>query len=358
VRPYCVVVTRRLSVALAALALLAGCSAPAAPVSAPATSSGPQTTTSQAGPPTITLDFAGDVHFAERTLKLLDNPTTAFGPVATILKQADVAMVNLETSVTTRGTAEPKQFHFRAPATAYGAVAAAGVDLVTIANNHAMDYGRVGLDDTINSAKAASMPFVGAGQNATEAYAPWITTVKGVKIAFIGLSQVSELASTWSATETRSGIAMAYDVNRSVAAVKAAKAQADVVVVYLHWGQEYNNCPTSQQKSIASALSAAGATLLVGTHAHVLLGDGWMGKTFVSYGLSNFVWWYNDAGSNDTGVLRVTLTGSTITKTEFLPAYIDRVTGQPIPSTGAEASRISAEQAALRPCTGLTSAPS
>ena len=349
--------TRRLSVALAALALLAGCSAPTGPVWTPGTTSAPNIA-SQPGPPTITLDFAGDVHFTERTLKLLDNPTTAFGPVATILKQADVAMVNLETSVTNRGTAEPKEFHFRAPASAYGAVAAAGVDLVTIANNHAMDYGRVGLDDTMNSAKAANMPFVGAGQNATEAYAPWITTVKGVKIAFIGLSQVSELASTWSATDSRSGIAMAFDVNRSVAAVKAARSQADFVVVYLHWGQEYNNCPTAQQKSIASALSAAGANLLVGTHAHVLLGDGWMGKTFVSYGLSNFVWWYNDAASNDTGVLRVTLTGSTITKTEFLPAYIDRVTGQPVPSTGSEASRISAEQAALRPCTGLSSAPS
>jgi poly-gamma-glutamate synthesis protein (capsule biosynthesis protein) len=353
-------VTRRLFAVFAALALLVGCSSPA-PVSNPptgaTTGSGP-VITSQPGPPTITLDFAGDVHFTERTLKLLDNPATAFGPVATILKQADVAMVNLETSVTTRGTAEPKEFHFRAPASAYGAVSAAGVDLVTIANNHAMDYGRVGLDDTMNSAKAAGMPFVGAGQNVAEAYAPWITTVKGVKIAFIGLSQVSELASTWSATDSRSGIAMAFDTARSVAAVKAARAQADVVVVYLHWGQEYSNCPTAQMQSIASALSAAGATMLVGTHAHVLLGDGWMGKTFVSYGLSNFVWWYNDAGSNDTGVLRVTLTGSTISKTEFLPAYIDRVTGQPIPSTGAEAARISAEQSALRPCTGLAGSPS
>jgi poly-gamma-glutamate synthesis protein (capsule biosynthesis protein) len=351
-------VTRRLVVALAALALLAGCSTPAAPVWNPPSASPSPQITSPPAPPTITLDFAGDVHFTERTAKLLSDPWTAFGPVSSVLSAADLAMVNLETAVTSRGTAEPKEFHFRAPPTAFDAVRAAGVDVVSLANNHTLDYGRVGLDDTINAARAANMPFVGVGKNANDAYAPWITTIKGVRIAIIGLSQITELASTWSATDTRSGIAMAFDQARSVAAVKAARAQADFVIVFMHWGQEYNNCPIAAQKSIATALSAAGANLIVGTHAHILLGDGWMGKTFVSYGLSNFVWWYNDSASNDTGVLRVTLTGSTISKTEFLPAYIDRVTGQPIPSTGAEATRIGSAQAALRSCTGLASTPS
>ncbi len=103
---------------------------------------------SPAPPPDITLEFAGDVHFAGRTLKLLDEPDTAFGPIADTLSGADVTVANLETSVTERGTPEPKQFHFRAPASAYQAVKAAGIDVVSLANNHAMDYGRDGLDDT------------------------------------------------------------------------------------------------------------------------------------------------------------------------------------------------------------------
>ena len=233
--------------------------------------------------------------------------------------------------------------------------------MVAIANNHALDYGRVGLQDTIDAAAAAKVPTVGGGTNAAAAYAPWITTVKGIKIAFLGISQIQELASSWVAKDSRPGIAMANDAAstvRAVAAVKAAKAQADVVVVYMHWGQEYNECPIALQKSVAKQLSDAGAAIIVGTHAHVLVGDGWLGKTFVSYGLSNFLWWYNDAGSNDTGVLQVTLSGTTITKTEFLPAYIDRTTGQPVPSTGEEAARISAKQAKLRGCTGLAGAPS
>ncbi len=341
--------------------VVGACSDPAA--SPGGSSAAPQvsaTSSSSAAPEgsaEITLAFAGDVHFAERTLRLLSEPDTAFGPVAQIFSAADVAMVNLESAVTTRGTPEPKTFHFRAPPTAYRAIAAAGIDVVTVANNHALDYGRVGLTDTLASAAAVGMPVVGAGKNASEAYRAWTTTIKGVTIAFLGFSQVAELSTRWSAQDDRSGIAMAFDTARATAAVKAAKAAADVVVVYVHWGQEYNKCPTSQMKTFASRMAAAGATMIVGTHAHVLLGDGWLGQTFVQYGLSNFLWWYNDAGSNDTGVLRVTLRGPSISKTEFVPAYINRTTGQPVPSSGAEADRIAEKYRGLRACTGLADAP-
>ncbi len=304
-------------------------------------------------PPEITLAFGGDVHFTGRTLTLLDDPATAFGPVSTVLSAADVAMVNLESAVSTRGTPEPKTFHFRAPASAYAAVQAAGIDVVTLANNHALDYGRTALEDTIASAEAAKMPIVGVGRDAEHAYQAWITEVKGVKIAFLGMSQIAELASSWAAKDDRSGIAMAFDQARAVAAVKKARASADVVVVFMHWGQEYNHCPTSQQKSFAKTLATAGATMVIGSHVHVLQGSGWLGNTFVAYGMSNFVWWLNEAASNDTGVMRVTLSGATIVRTEFVPAYINRTTGQPDPTTGSESQRIAKKYAALRGCTAL-----
>jgi poly-gamma-glutamate capsule biosynthesis protein CapA/YwtB (metallophosphatase superfamily) len=295
----------------------------------------------------ITLAFGGDVHFAERTLALLNNPATAFGPVSTILSAADLSMVNLETAVTDGGTPEPKQFHFRAPASAFTAVKAAGVDVVSLANNHTLDYGRTGLADTLRAAAEAGVPVVGAGDSAASAYAPWTTTVKGVRIAILGFSQITELASTWEALDDRSGIAMAISFDRALAAIRAARAAADVVVVFMHWGQEYRACPIALQSSFAEQAAAAGATVIVGTHVHVMQGATWVGSTYVAYGLSNFVWWYNDAASNDTGVIRVTLTGTAVTGTDFLPASIDRTTGQPIPSTGDEAARISAAHAAL-----------
>lgn len=337
---------------------VAACSGPSPPA-LPGTGLSPSmgTAASPTGPAEITLAFAGDVHFSGRTLSLLNHAAEAFGPVAEALSAADVAMVNLESAITTRGTPEPKRFHFRAPQIAFGAVTAAGVDVVSIANNHALDYGRVGLADTIEYAALAGMPAVGAGGNAAEAYRPWITTVKGTKIAYLGFSQIAELASSWAAKEDRAGIAMAFDTARATAAVKAAKAAADVVVVYVHWGYEGQQCPNGEQKKFAKIMAEAGATMVVGTHSHLLLGDGWLGSTFVQYGLGNFVWWRDDAWSNDTGVLRVTLLGSKITKTEFVPAVISRSSGQPIPASGAEAVRISKKYAGLRKCTGLAAVP-
>ncbi|MFC7483147.1 CapA family protein [Luedemannella flava] len=348
---------------LAALVLapLPGCTDQGEPdVAAPsaAATSTPTTASvapSPTGPAEFTLAFAGDVHFVERTRTLLKRPATAFGPMGEVLADADVTMVNLETAVTERGTPEPKTFHFRAPDTAYRALVAAGVDVVTIANNHALDYGRVGLEDTLFSARAAGMPTVGAGRDTAEAYAPWITEVKGVKIAFLGLSQIAELSSRWAPTASRPGVAMAFNETRAVNAVKAAKQQADVVVVYLHWGYEGVACPNSQQKSLAGVLSRAGATLIVGVHSHLLQGGGWLDRTYVQYGLGNFLWWRDDAWSNDTGVFKVSFRGTSITKTELIPAVISRKTGQPLPVTGAEATRVTRKYQDLRRCTGLAS---
>lgn len=338
---------------------MGACAAPSAtwvdsPSGSPSVSASPSATQ----PPTITLAFGGDVHFTERTLKLLSDPATAFGPISSVFTEADVAMVNLETAVTDRGTPEPKTFHFRAPATAYDAMRAAGIDIASLANNHALDYGQVGLLDTIDQAHERNFPIVGVGRDLDAAFAPWIEEVKGVRIAFLGMSQIGELSGRWAATDSKPGMAMAFNEKRAVQAVKDAKAQADVVVVFMHWGIEYNECASGQQKSFASKLSQAGASIIVGSHVHKLQGDGWLGKTYVAYGMSNFLWWYNDAASNDTGVVRITLTGPAVTKTEFLPAYIDRNTGQPKIVSGAEQKRIATKFTSLRSCTGLKSKPS
>ncbi|GAA4206427.1 CapA family protein [Actinocatenispora rupis] len=348
-------IARYLLVGLLAVGL-AACSAPDRH---PAADPGPGRTASPSptGPPTVTVDFAGDVHFAGRTAGLLKDPDTAFGPVARELSAADLSIVNLETAVTTRGTPEPKQFHFRAPPSAFRAVHAAGVDVVTAANNHALDYGRTGLTDTLRYARAAGVPVIGAGRNEAEAYRPWITTVHGVRVAFLAFSQITELADSWRATADRPGIAETFDTSRAVAAVRQARREADIVLVYPHWGQEGNHCPIDAQRQFAKAMADAGADAVIGTHAHLLLGAGYLGHTYVDYGLGNFLWWRDDAFSNDTGVLRLTFTGHRLTGTRFRPAEISRTTGQPVPATGATARRISGTVTGLRTCADLSDSP-
>ncbi len=338
--------------------LLSGCDA-GTPAARPAPSTPPETaaataTATAAAPVELTIAFGGDVHFTERTAALLQHPATAFGPIASELQAADLAVVNLETAVTTRGTPEPKEFHFRAPAAAYAAVKAAGIDAVSIANNHALDYGRVGFADTLDGAAAAGVPVFGGGRTIDEAYAPLILPVRGARVAIVGYSQIRTLADSWKAGPATPGIALAWDVPRAVAAVKAAREQADLVIVFNHWGTERDTCPNANQKSFAAALAGAGADMIIGAHAHVLQGDGWLGRTYVAYGLGNFVWY---VGSADTGVLKVRVRGRDVIGADLVPAVVSS-TGQPKPVTGAAAAAVTKRFKDLRRCTGLAAAPS
>jgi poly-gamma-glutamate capsule biosynthesis protein CapA/YwtB (metallophosphatase superfamily) len=304
----------------------------------------------------ITLAFAGDVNFAGRTARLLSDPATAFGPITAVLRSADFAAVNLETSITSRGTPQPKTYHFRAPPAAFAALRDAGIDLVTMANNHVLDYGRTGLADTLAAARAARFPYVGIGASAAAAWAPYLTTIKGVRIAVIGVSQVAELASSWVATPSRPGEANAIDLRRTLAAVRSARRLASVVIVFMHWGTEGQACPDQAQLYLAHRLAAAGASIIVGAHAHMLQGSGWLGRTFVAYGLGNFLWWERSY-STATGVLELTVHPHAALTARFVPAVVSG-TGQPIPDRGAAARRADARYAGLRACAELAPRPS
>jgi poly-gamma-glutamate synthesis protein (capsule biosynthesis protein) len=361
-----VVVRRLLAVVSGFLPLLlAGACTTAAPAPRPTATS--RATPHQTGPAgrrghpapaagTAVLAFAGDVNFAGRTARLLGDPATAFGPIAAVLRSADFTAVNLETAVTSRGAPQPKTYHFRTPPAAFTALRDAGIDLVTMANNHVLDYGQVGLADTLAAARAARFPYVGIGTSAAAAWAPYVTTIKGVTIAVVGVSQVAELASSWVATGQRPGEANAIDLSRTLAAVRAARRLASIVIVFMHWGTEGEACPDSSQLSLAPQLAAAGASIIIGAHAHMLQGSGWLGHTFVAYGMGNFLWWERSY-STATGVLELTVHPHSPLTARFIPAVVSR-TGQPIVDRGAAAQRAAAYYASLRGCAELTARPS
>ena len=353
---------RSFLVAPAVLALLASGCVGSAPASRPGPtpsrtvrhSGGPQRPEPRSGP--VTLAFAGDVNFAARTARLLRDPATAFGPVASVLRSADFTALNLETAVTDEGAPQPKTYHFRTSPLAFTALRDAGVDLVTMANNHVLDYGQTGLAQTLAAARAARFPYVGIGTNAAAAWAPYVTTIRGMRIAIVGVSQVAELATSWVATGTRPGEANAIDLGQTLAAVRAARRLAPIVIVFMHWGTEGVACPDANQLFLAPKLAAAGASIIIGAHAHMLQGSGWLGHTFVAYGMGNFLWWEHSY-STATGVLELTLHPHSALTWRFVPAVVSG-TGQPIVLRGASARRAAARYAQLRACTGLSAQPS
>jgi poly-gamma-glutamate capsule biosynthesis protein CapA/YwtB (metallophosphatase superfamily) len=302
----------------------------------------------------VTLAFGGDVHFespiAER---LASSPASVLGPIAPILRRADLAVVNLETAVTDRGAPQPKAYTFRASESAFAALRSGGVDVANVANNHGMDYGLVGLRETLSAARRAGMPVVGAGSNGKKAYAPFRRTVNGQRIAVIGATQVLDdhLIDDWTAGPRKPGLASAKREARLERAVRKARATSDTVVVFLHWGTELESCPTGVQRSLASRLVRAGADVVVGSHAHILLGAGRLRNALVAYGLGNFVFYAFREVTSQTGVLEVTVTGRRIDAYRWRPARISG--GIPYPLAGAEAAAARRHWHALRGCTGL-----
>ena len=330
---------------------------PSDAASASAASGTPASNTSGDGE--FTIAFAGDVHFAERTAdRLAADPSTAFGVAAPGLAAADLTVVNLETAITTGGEPEPKSFTFRAPPSAFDALRDAGVDVASMANNHGADYGAAGVQDSLDAIAASGFPVIGFGKDAAAAYAPLHRNINGVDVAIIAASQVRDhTLENFSAGATSPGIANAFDPTL-IENVKAAAAGGSTVVVFLHWGTEYEGCPDSNQQQLADELAAAGATAVIGTHAHVLQGAGWRPDgVYVAYGLGNYLWWRSFGNDqDDNGVLTLTFRAGDVVAATFAPSHLDD-TGVPVPATGAEADRINAQWEQVRECADLAATP-
>lgn len=258
----------------------------------------------------VRLLFAGDVYLSDHVLEAYD----AAGGIDGVLSQgyqaeiqaADYFVTNEEFPFSTRGTPAPdKQFTFRVHPEKVKLMQEMGIDLVTLANNHALDYGRDAMLDTIDTLDRAGIRHVGAGKNLAEARKPAIVELNGRTFAFIGATRVYPEAD-WAAGTDSAGMFSAYDGGAQLAEeVKAAKQQADYVIAYVHWGIEREEMPNEVQKSIAHRLVDAGADLVVGAHPHVLQGIEYYQGVPIAYSLGNFVF------------------GSSIPSTALLQADVD-----------------------------------
>jgi poly-gamma-glutamate synthesis protein (capsule biosynthesis protein) len=293
--------------------------------------------------PLVHIAAVGDV-MLDRTLGNaiaagnIDYPLANFAP---LLAAADIALANLESALGDQGAPATKSYTFRAPPAAALALANAGIDVVSLANNHALDYGPDALLQAVDLLNGAGVTPIGGGPNAAVARSPHIVTVNGLTLAFLAYVHVPVEGGgfdtqSWTATADSAGLAWAEPA--VVAAdVAAAAARADHVIVMLHSGYEYVAAPSPPQVAAAQAAIDAGATLVIGHHAHILQGVHFYGEGVIVYGLGNFA--FTIDGPPETALLNVWLGRAGIRHVELVPAIV-QPGGQPRLATPDEAAAI------------------
>jgi len=270
----------------------------------------------------ITLLFAGDVYLSNHVLNAYDKAGGIHGVldegIRAEIEAADVFMVNQEFPFTERGTkAADKQYTFRLPHDRLYLMNEMGIDIVTLANNHILDFGPEGITDSIAALNEAGIKYVGAGENLEEAKKLEIIEVGGRKIGFLGTSRVY-MAASWAAGENHPGVFSTYDPALPIEEIKKADELVDYLVVYVHWGIERNTQPENYQRVMGQQYIDAGADIVIGSHPHVLQPLEYHNGKPIMYSMGNFVF------------------GSSIPSTELLKIEIsaeDEMTVTEIPCT-------------------------
>jgi len=319
----------RLCGLLVTLCSLAAVAAPTAAYAAPASK-----------PPTITVVAVGDIMFSSAPGRLVKSrgPKAPFTSTRKILSGADVTVGNLETSLSKRGAPiRGKAFTFRGSPRAAKGLQWAGFDLLSLANNHARDYGSLALKDTLRTLDGAKIAHAGAGKNRKAAWQPAIIKRNGATIAFLAFSQITP--TNFSATSSRAGTA--YTMNRSAVrkAIQKASKKADYVIVSFHWGTEKDYSASKRQIADGRSAIRAGADLVLSHHPHVIQGVEFYKKGLIAYSLGNFVFSPGSAAGRDSMILRMTLSPSGVSKVSAVPVHIGS-NGKPTVQKGSSAKRI------------------
>ncbi len=216
---------------------------------------------------------------------------------AGFLRGADITFGNLECPITPGRAVAPFTMSFRAPVESAVVLRDAGFDMLSLANNHSMNFGAKGITDTFRYLAEKEVAFVGAGKDAEEANAPRFIGVQGLRFAFLAYNDDDVVPDGYEAADKRPGTAF-MRILRMQEAVKAAKAQADFVLVSMHSGVEYVNKPNGRQTDFAHAAIDAGAEMVIGHHPHVVQTlEKYKGK-YIFYSLGNFV--FDQMDTRDT----------------------------------------------------------
>ncbi|MCZ7531915.1 MAG: CapA family protein [Acidimicrobiia bacterium] len=253
---------------------------------------------------TLVINGTGDVNLDPTFVRTF--PKTGYEDAWTglfgVFLEDDLTVVNLECSPSLLGSPWDKTWNFRCDPEALPSMAAAGVDVANLANNHGMDYGMEAMLDGRQNLLAVGIAPVGTGANRAEAYAPFVTEVKGWRIAVIGSGGVNPETGSWIATDDTPGMTSGDDTESISAAIREAKKDADIVIVTAHWGKSYEQTPKPFEINQAKAWVDAGADGVFGHHQHHLQPLMWYEGKPIALGLGNFVWQAYPASAKRTAI--------------------------------------------------------
>lgn len=343
---------RRSATTLTALTLLAGaCSGseastgPPLPTLSPVTTLAPVTTTTTQPPATTTtthvpietprtrlvVNGVGDVNLDPEFVRTFS--TTGYADAWTGLFGAflrdDLTIVNLECSPSDLGTPWNKPWVFKCDPAALPPMAAAGVDIANLANNHAMDFGFDAMLDGRENLKAVGIAPVGTGKNIEEAYEPAVIEVNGWIVAVIGSGGVNPETGSWLAQSDQPGMTHGDDTESISAAIRKAKETADLVLVTAHWGEDGSYTVRAFERRQAEAWIDAGADGIFGHHQHKLQPLEWHNDRPIAFGLGNFVWQAYPPDSKRTAIAQFVFEPDGRIGACLVPVVIER-TGHPV----------------------------
>jgi len=293
----------------------------------------------------ITIAAVGDIMLGHRAEPYLtrEGPGYPFVGVLPVLQQAHLVIGNLESPISSRGTAvENKKFTLRVAPVAVEALKAAGIRVVTLANNHTMDFGPLALQDTLKLLGENDILYSGAGMNLEDARAPAFLKVGDLTLAFLSYSLTFPIE--FYAAAGRPGTAPGYRefVKRDI---RAVRPRADLVVVSFHWGAELMTTAKDYQQELGRRSIDWGADLVLGHHPHILQELELYRGRLIAYSLGNFVFGSESDKTNSSIILLCTFKGKSLVRIEVVPLDVNnyRVAYQPKVLVGAKAESVLGE---------------
>ena len=293
------------------------------------------------GPYSVSFATTGDLIFWREVADYIDENggASAMANIADHLAAADVTISNLESPLS-NDESEPvtdKDVYIIGRPSALEGMRQSGIDIVSLANNHIMDYTGPALKDTLDALDGAGILHAGAGMTEDDAGAIAETTVNGASIAFLSWTDI--VPDFFLAYKDEPGVVSArMNMDDACKRVREAKQMHDIVIVAMHWGVEYEDYITDYlQSEPAHQLVDAGADIILGNHPHVMQGIEFYKGALIAYAHGNCVFWQKYDHTHESIVLDFDVTQDGIQNVVVTPLYLDDTYGIPSVATGEQA---------------------